>query len=68
MNEGRGDHIAMVYESAYTLTTVNYTYSDLLDKVCRLARIFVDTFGIEVGDRVMIFMPMVPEVAFSMLA
>jgi len=58
---------ALIYESAMTKKTIEYSYGELLDYVSRLADI-LRTFGVEKGDGVIIYMPMIPEVAFSMLA
>lgn len=65
---GRGDQLALIYDSAYTKTTKKITYNQLLDKVSRLAKILSDTFGVTKGDRVLIYMPMIPESCFAMLA
>lgn len=65
---GRGDQAALIYDSAYTKTSKKYTYKEMLDKVSRLAKILVDNFGVEKGDRVLIYMPMIPEACFAMYA
>jgi propionyl-CoA synthetase len=66
--DGRGEQDAIIFDSAYTKTSKRYSYNDVLDRVSRLARILVDTFGITKGDRVLIYMPMIPEASFAMLA
>jgi propionyl-CoA synthetase len=68
VKEGRGEQIAIIYDSAYTKTSKKYTFNELLDKVSRLARVMTDKFGITKGDRVLIYMPMIPEATFAMLA
>jgi propionyl-CoA synthetase len=68
VKEGRGEQDAIIWDSAYTKISKKYSYNDLLDRVSRLARVLVETFGIEKGDRVLIYMPMIPEACFAMLA
>lgn len=68
VKEGRGEQDAVIWDSAYTKTSKKYSYNDLLDRVSKLARILVETFGVEKGDRVLIYMPMIPEACFGMLA
>jgi len=64
---GRGDQAALIYDSAVTQTTKTYTYSELTDEVATLAAVLVD-LGVKVGDRVLIYMPMIPEAVMAMLA
>jgi len=64
---GRGEQAALIHESPVTDTTTTYTYSQLLDKVSRFAGLLASR-GVEAGDRVMIYMPMVPEAAIAVLA
>ena len=64
---GRGDQAALVYDSPMTGKVKSYTYNDLLEEVSRLAGAFRRA-GVEKGDRVVIYMPMVPEAVFAMLA
>ncbi|MDN5792839.1 MAG: AMP-binding protein, partial [Brevibacterium aurantiacum] len=64
---GRGDQAAIIYDSPVTDTIRTITYSDLLDEVSRFARALSDK-GVVKGDRVIIYMPMVPEAAIAMLA
>lgn len=66
--EGRGDQDALIWDSAYTKSTKKFTFSEVQDRVSRLAKILVDTFEVTQGDRVLIYMPMIPEAAFAMLA
>src|SRR5262249_61078772 len=64
---GRGAQPAIIYDSPVTGTKRSITYTELLAEVGALAAILRD-FGIERGDRVIIYMPMVPEAVFAMLA
>ena len=64
---GRGDQVALVYDSPVTGTVRRYTYVELRDEVARLAGA-LRGLGVERGDRVVIYMPMVPEAAMAMLA
>lgn len=65
--QGNGDRIALVWDSAMTDRTRRYTYTELLDHVRRFAGALRDR-GVGHGDRVLIYMPMVPEAAIAMLA
>lgn len=64
---GRGEQTAMIYESPVTGTTRHYSYAKLLDHVARTAGM-LRNHGVRKGDRVIIYMPMIPEALFSMLA
>ncbi|MEL7220464.1 MAG: propionyl-CoA synthetase [Bacteroidota bacterium] len=64
---GRADQIALIYDSPVTNTKQTYTYQQLLDEVALFAGV-LKARGIEKGDRVVIYMPMIPQVAFAMLA
>ncbi len=64
---GRADQLALIYDSPVTNTVKKYTYAQLLDEVSRFAGALAG-LGIEKGDRVIIYMPMVPEAAIAMLA
>ena len=64
---GRGDQAAIIYDSPVTGTVRKITYAELLDQVSRFAGVLV-TGGVTVGDRVVIYMPMIPEAAIAMLA
>ena len=68
VKEGRGEQDAIIWDSAYVKASKRYTYNETLDRVSRLAKILVETFGIQKGDRVLIYMPMIPESCFAMLA
>jgi propionyl-CoA synthetase len=64
---GLGEQPALVYDSPGTGTKRTFTYAELLDRVSRLAGA-LRGLGVEKGDRVVIYMPMVPEAIFGMLA
>jgi len=67
VSAGRGDQDALIYDSPLTNTKECYTYSELLDQVSRFAGALQDT-GVEKGDRVVIYMPMIPQAIVAMLA
>jgi propionyl-CoA synthetase len=64
---GRGDQPALIFDSAMTNTQSVYTYTELRDAVALFAGVLVDC-GVVKGDRVIVYMPMVPEAAIAMLA
>jgi propionyl-CoA synthetase len=64
---GHGDRPALVYDSPVTGTAASFTYTELLDAVARFAGVLRD-LGVEKGDRVLVYMPMVPEAVVAMLA
>ncbi len=66
VESGHGERIAIVHHSAYTGTT-EISYRALLDDVARFAGALKDQ-GVAHGDRVIIYMPMIPEAAVAMLA
>jgi len=63
----RADHIAIIWEGDNPAESKNITYQTLHEEVCRLANALRDR-GVKKGDRVCIYMPMVPEAAYAMLA
>lgn len=65
--EGRGDQLAIIYDSPITGSQKKFTYNQLLEEVSAMAAVLADN-GVKKGDRVIIYMPMVPEAAFAMLA
>ncbi len=67
VNEGRGVQPALIYDSPVTGTIKTYTYAGLRDEVARFAGALVGQ-GIGKGDRVIIYMPMIPEAVVAMLA
>ena len=67
VRDGRGDQAALIYDSPVTGTSRRYTYRELLDHVARFAGV-LQGLGVTKGDRVVIYLPMIPEAAISMLA
>ncbi|MCE1177946.1 MAG: propionyl-CoA synthetase [Micrococcales bacterium] len=67
VRDGRGDQVAIYYDSPVSDTRRQLTYSELLDQVSRLAG-YLTSLGVTKGDRVVIYMPMVPEALVGMLA
>jgi propionyl-CoA synthetase len=64
---GRGGQQALIYDSPVTGTVKSFTYADLQREVAALAGALAG-IGVAAGDRVLIYMPMVPEAVFGMLA
>jgi propionyl-CoA synthetase len=64
---GRAEQTALIYDSPVTNTFTRYSYRELLDETARLAGA-LQALKVEKGDRVIIYMPMVPQVVFAMLA
>ncbi len=64
---GRNDQVALIYDSPVANTVKTYTYGRVLSEVQMLGAILRD-FGVGKGDRVILYMPMVPEAVFAMLA
>ena len=67
IENGRGEQNAMIYDSPVTKTIKKYTYSQLRDEVTRFAGALAAQ-GVVKGDRVLIYMPMIPEAVIAMLA
>jgi propionyl-CoA synthetase len=67
IDHGRGDQAALIYDSPVTDTIKTYTYHQLRDTVARFAGALADQ-GVAKGDRVIVYMPMIPEAAIAMLA
>ncbi len=67
IDRGRGKQRALVYDSPVTGTVAVFTYAELRDAVARLAGA-LRRRGVQQGDRVLIYMPMVPEAVMAMLA
>jgi propionyl-CoA synthetase len=67
VDAGRGDQAALIYDSPVTGTKRTYTYARLRDEVATFAGV-LRGLGVGPGDRVVIYMPMVPEAAIAMLA
>jgi propionyl-CoA synthetase len=64
---GRGAETAVIYDSPMTGQTARYSYDQMLTEVSAIAAV-LRNHGVAKGDRVIIYMPMVPEAVFSMLA
>lgn len=64
---GRGDQLALIYDSAMLGRVKTFTYAELLDRVATFAGV-LRRHGIVKGDRVIIYMPMVPQAVVAMLA
>ncbi len=64
---GRGDQTALVYESPVTQSFQQFTYLEMLHETARVAGA-LKNLGVGKGDRVIIYMPMIPQVTFAMLA
>ncbi|ABD09013.1 AMP-dependent synthetase and ligase [Rhodopseudomonas palustris HaA2] len=64
---GRADQVALIHDSPLTGTISTFTYAEMLREVQALAAVMQD-FGVEKGDRVILYMPMVPESMVAMLA
>jgi len=67
VDRGRGEQTALIYDSPVTGTTHSFTYRELRDQIARFAGV-LRAVGVAKGDRVLIFMPNVPEAVISMLA
>ena len=67
VDDGRGDQAALIYDSPVTGTQRTYTYRELLDETARFAGV-LRGLGVDKGDRVVIYMPMIPEAVIAMLA
>ena len=67
VRDGRGAQVALFYDSPVTGTATQVTYAELLDQVSRFAG-GLRRLGVNKGDRVLIYLPMVPEAVVAMLA
>ncbi|MCB1420974.1 MAG: acetate--CoA ligase [Nitratireductor sp.] len=63
----RGDQTAIIWEGDNPYDDKKITYNELYEKVCRLSNVMKSN-GVKKGDRVTIYMPMIPEAAYAMLA
>lgn len=66
--DGRGDKTALIYDSPLTNTRRTYTYSQLQKQVSLFASVLYDECNVQKGDRVVIYMPMIPQAIIAMLA
>ncbi|HEY8335670.1 MAG TPA: propionyl-CoA synthetase [Tardiphaga sp.] len=64
---GRADQLALIHDSPLAGTITKFTYAQMLHEVSTLAAVMQD-FGVAKGDRVVLYMPMVPEAMVAMLA
>ncbi|MFJ2618254.1 AMP-binding protein [Glutamicibacter sp. NPDC087344] len=64
---GRADQTALIYDSAMLGITQDFTYAQLLHEVELFAGVLTER-GVKVGDRVLIYLPMIPQALISMLA
>jgi propionyl-CoA synthetase len=67
VDEGNGERTALIYDSAMTKTKKKFSYKELKDHTSKLAGA-LDKHGVKKGDRVIIYMPMIPEAIMAMLA
>ncbi|MFK3798958.1 propionyl-CoA synthetase [Pseudomonas sp. NPDC088444] len=67
IEQGRGDQWALIYDSPVTDQQACFTFNQLRDEVARLAGL-LRQLGVEKGDGVIIYMPMIPQAAMAMLA
>ncbi len=67
VEKGRGDQVAIIYDSPVTDQIQKITYKELLDQVSRFAGV-LKGLGVAKGDTVIIYLPMVPQAAVAMLA
>ena len=67
VEQGRGEQLALIYDSPVTGVKKQYTYSELLHEVSLFAGV-LKAQGVAKGDRIVIYMPMVPEAVIGMLA
>jgi propionyl-CoA synthetase len=68
VENGNGESLAFIYDSVYLGIKEKISYNEVLNKVGRIASILKKKFGVEKGDRVIIYMPMYPLGAYFMLA
>ncbi len=67
VQNGRGDQLALIYDSPVTGARSTFTYAELLNTVARFAGVLA-SLGVTTGDRVLVYMPMVAESVVTMLA
>src|SRR5690242_3913887 len=64
---GRASQVALIHDSPLTNSVTKFTYAELLKEVQTLAAIMQD-FGVAKGDRVILYLPMIPQAVVAMLA
>ena len=67
VRDGRGQQAALIYDSPVTGTQRTYTYAELQDEIARFAGV-LRGLGVDKGDRVIVYLPMIPEALIAMLA
>ena len=67
IEQGRGEEIALIYDSPVTEQKIKYTYAQLTTEVAKFAGV-LQSQNVSKGDRVLIYMPMIPQAAIAMLA
>jgi propionyl-CoA synthetase len=67
IQDGFGDNIAIIYDSPVTQTVKKYTYNEVKTEVAKLAGGML-SLGLKKGNTAVIYMPMIPQAAFAMLA
>ena len=67
IQDGRGDQVAFIYDSPVTQNIKKYTFSEVKTEVAKLAGGML-SLGLKKGDTAVIYMPMIPQAAFAMLA
>ncbi|MEO3864024.1 propionyl-CoA synthetase [Rheinheimera fenheensis] len=67
VEQGRGEQTALIYDSPVTKTKQRFSYRELRDEVAQFAGV-LKSLGVQKGDRVVIYMPMIPQAAIAMLA
>ncbi len=65
--ETRGDQVALIWEGDALDTDRHITYNEMYEQVCKLSNAY-KSLGVGKGDRVVLYMPMIPEAAYAMLA
>ena len=68
VESGRGDQVALIYDSPLSQSQSKITYKELLDQVSTFAGALQNDLGVEPGDRVIIYCPPIPETIVAMLA
>jgi len=67
IEKGKGEKIALIYDSPITGNKAQFTFNELKSKVSKFAGA-LDNLGVKKGDRIVIYMPMIPEAVVAMLA
>ena len=65
--ESRAEQVALIWEGNNPNDTQSFTYKQLHEKICKFANVLKQQ-GVQKGDRVCIYLPMIPEIAIAMLA